>query len=268
MMCTTCGCGSNEMTIDGAHAHAHDAPHSHGAGHTHEHPHTDSSPSGHQRTISLEQEVLAKNQLLAERNRGWFGGREVFAVNLMSSPGSGKTSILERTICDLRGEIPISVLEGDQATSSDADRIRATGAAVVQINTGTGCHLDAHMVAHGVERLDLSPGSVLLIENVGNLVCPALFDLGESARVVVVSVTEGDDKPLKYPHMFRYGQMLLINKIDLLPYVRFDVAKCIEHARRINPELQVLTLSAETGEGMPDWYDWLRAHSPLRAGLR
>jgi len=267
MMCTTCGCGSNEMTIDGAdaHDHSHDSPYRHEPGHTHQHAHTHDGPSGHPRTISLEQDVLAKNQLLAERNRGWFGGREVFAVNLMSSPGSGKTSILERTIGDLRGEIPISVLEGDQATSSDADRIRATGAAVVQINTGTGCHLDAHMVAHGVERLDLSRGTVLLIENVGNLVCPALFDLGENARVVVVSVTEGDDKPLKYPHMFRSGQMLLINKIDLLPYVRFDVAKCIEHARRINPELQVLTLSAETGEGMRDWYDWLRGHRPLSA---
>jgi len=270
MMCTTCGCGSNEMTIDGAdvHEHSHDAPHSHETGHTHDHTHTHShgGRSGH--TISLEQDVLAKNQLLAERNRGWFAGREVFAVNLMSSPGSGKTSILERTICDLQGEIPISVLEGDQATSSDADRIRAAGAAVVQINTGTGCHLDAHMVAHGVERLDLSRGTVLLIENVGNLVCPALFDLGENARVVVISVTEGDDKPLKYPHMFRSGQLLLINKIDLLPYVRFNVAKCIEHARRINPELQVLTLSAETGEGMKDWYDWLRAHRPLGAPPR
>jgi hydrogenase nickel incorporation protein HypB len=278
MMCTTCGCGSNEMTIDGAdvHDHSHDAPHSHEPGHAHAHAHFHShggehgtqqhppAPSGHQRTISLEQDVLAKNQLLAERNRGWFAGREVFAVNLMSSPGSGKTSILERTIGELKGEIPISVLEGDQATSSDADRIRATGAAVVQINTGTGCHLDAHMVAHGVEGLDLSRGAVLLIENVGNLVCPALFDLGENARVVVVSVTEGDDKPLKYPHMFRSGQMLLINKIDLLPYVRFDMARCIEHAHRINPELQVLTLSAETGEGMPDWYDWLRARSPGR----
>jgi len=216
--------------------------------------------------VSLEQNILAKNQLLAERNRGWFAGRDVFAVNLMSSPGAGKTSILERTIRDLWGKISISVLEGDQATSVDAERIRATGAAVVQINTGAGCHLDAHMVAHGVERLGVPRGSLLLIENVGNLVCPALFDLGEQARVVVVSVTEGDDKPLKYPHMFRAGHMLLINKLDLLPYVRFDVERCIDHARRINPELEVLLLSAETGDGMPAWYDWLSTRR-ARAGV-
>ncbi len=275
-MCTTCGCGSNETTIDGESVHAQGGPvhahdHSHDAFHTHDHSHAgehDShdhhdAPMAQARTVSLEQDVLAKNQLLAERNRGWFAGREVFAVNLMSSPGAGKTTILERTIRDLRGEIPISVLEGDQATSSDAERIRAAGAAAVQINTGTGCHLDAHMVAHGVEHLNLARGTMLLIENVGNLVCPALFDLGEHARVVVVSVTEGDDKPLKYPHMFRSAQMLLINKVDLLPHVRFDMAKCIDRARQINPEVEVLTLSAETGEGMRAWYDWLRARRPL-----
>jgi hydrogenase nickel incorporation protein HypB len=279
-MCTTCGCGSDLATIDGAdmhgepgHAHQHD--HEHHQGHSHDHgPHHDhqhnpehqhhhgqdhvASPA-HGRTVSLEQNILARNQLLAERNRGWFAGREVFAVNLMSSPGAGKTSILERTIRDLRVKIPISVLEGDQATSADADRIRATGAAVVQINTGTGCHLDAHMVAHGIERLGVPRSSLLLIENVGNLVCPALFDLGEQARVVVVSVTEGDDKPLKYPHMFRTGHLLLINKLDLLPHVRFDVQRCIDHAQQVNPTLQVLLLSAETGEGMPAWYDWLLA---------
>jgi hydrogenase nickel incorporation protein HypB len=166
----------------------------------------------------------------------------------------------------MQREMPISVLEGDQATSADADRIRAAGAPVVQINTGTGCHLDAHMVAHGVERLKLARGSLLLIENVGNLVCPALFDLGEQARVVVVSVTEGDDKPQKYPHMFRAAQMMLINKLDLLPHVRFDVARCIDHARRVNPSLQVLQLSAETGEGMEAWYDWLREHHARAAG--
>ena len=261
-MCTTCGCGSDQMTIDGKDAHAHEHPH-----HDHGHPHHHDDPHGHGRSVSLELDVLAKNRLLAERNRGWFAGREVLAVNLMSSPGSGKTSILERTIRDLHDTVPISVLEGDQATSTDADRIRATGAPVVQINTGTGCHLDAHMVAHGIEALKLQRGSVLLIENVGNLVCPALFDLGEQARVVVISVTEGDDKPQKYPHMFRAGQLLLINKIDLLPHVRFDMARCIDHAQRINPELQVLTVSAETGEGMPAWYQWLseqrtRANSP------
>ncbi len=264
-MCATCGCGSNEITIDGAdmHEHAHDHDHEHP--HEHEHHHHHDALPMHGRTVSLERDILAKNQLLAERNRGWFVGREVFAVNLMSSPGAGKTAILERTIRDLREEMPISVLEGDQATSVDAERIRATGAAVVQINTGTGCHLDAHMVSHGVAHLGLSRGSMLLIENVGNLVCPALFDLGEHVRVVVASVTEGDDKPLKYPHMFRAAQMLLINKLDLLPHVRFDVERCIDHARRINPELQVQLLSAETGEGVEPWYDWLRAQR-ARAG--
>jgi len=268
-MCATCGCGSTDTTIDGKKVHA-DATHSHGHEHDHDHGdrhHHDDDHHHHDtdsRTVSLEEDILAKNQLLAERNRGWFAGRDVFALNLMSSPGAGKTSILERTIRDLGEEFPVAVLEGDQATTADAERIRATGAPVVQINTGTGCHLDAHMVAHGVERLDLKQGAVLMIENVGNLVCPALFDLGEGARVIVMSVTEGDDKPLKYPHMFRSGQLLLINKLDLLPHVRFDLAKCIGNAHEINPDLEVLTLSAETGEGMRGWYDWLRARTPQR----
>jgi hydrogenase nickel incorporation protein HypB len=246
-MCTTCGCGSDEITIDGAAAHDHAHDH-------HHHHHHDAGPAS--RTVSLEQAVLAKNQLFAERNRGWFAGREVLAVNLMSAPGAGKTSLLERTIREMP-DIGISVLEGDQATSADADRIRAAGAPVVQINTGTGCHLDAHMVAHGVERLAPPRGSVLLIENVGNLVCPALFDLGEQARVVIVSVTEGDDKPEKYPHMFQAADLLLLNKLDLLRYVRFDVDRCVARALAINPRLQVLHVSAETGEGMAGWYDWL-----------
>ncbi len=275
-MCTTCGCGSDEITIDGAaphdHTHTHDDHHTHDHstrdhhthdrhGHGHDHHHHET------RTVSLEQNILAKNQLFAERNRGWFAGREVLAVNLMSSPGAGKTSILERTIRELHDTLPISVLEGDQATSADADRIRAAGAPVVQINTGTGCHLDAHMVAHGVERLAPPRGSVLLIENVGNLVCPALFDLGEQARVVIVSVTEGDDKPQKYPHMFRVADVLLINKIDLLPYVRFDMDRCIASARDINPSAQVLRVSAETGEGMSAWYDWLTKHHARAAAV-
>lgn len=254
-MCATCGCGSDQITIDGTAAHAghtHDHGHHHDHGHGHHHH---DSPSGH--VVSLEQDVLAKNQLFAERNRGWFAGREVLAVNLMSSPGAGKTTLLERTLRERGDAMPMAVLEGDQATSADADRIRAAGAPVVQINTGTGCHLDAHMVAHGMERLALQRGAVLLIENVGNLVCPALFDLGEQARVVIVSVTEGDDKPLKYPHMFRGAHLLVINKTDLLPYVRFDTARCVDHARAINPELRVLSLSAETGDGMQGWYEWL-----------
>jgi hydrogenase nickel incorporation protein HypB len=250
VMCRTCGCASDVVTIDGMEPHTHDHAHHH---------HDDAVSAPGSRTVSLEQDLLAKNQLFAERNRGWFAARDVFTVNLMSSPGAGKTSILERTIFDLRDRLPVSVLEGDQATTADADRIRATGAAVVQINTGTGCHLDAHMVAHGVEHLKPPRGSLLLIENVGNLVCPAMFDLGEQARVVIVSVTEGDDKPLKYPYMFRAGDLLLINKMDLRPYVRFDVRRCIDLARRINPAMDVLLVSAETGEGMSAWYDWLQA---------
>jgi len=232
-MCTTCGCGSDEVTIDHVHHHHH-----------HHEPET--------RTVSIEQDVLAKNRLFAERNRGWFAGREVTAINLMGTPGAGKTTLLERTIREMDA-MPIAVLEGDQATANDADRIHAAGASVVQINTGAGCHLDAHMVAHGIERLVPSRGSLLVIENVGNLVCPALFDLGERARVVLVSVTEGDDKPLKYPHMFRTADVILLNKIDLLPYVRFDVARFAA-----NVDVPVLRVSAETGEGVSDWYAWLR----------
>jgi len=257
-MCTTCGCGADEITIDGKHAHAE----AHAHAHTHDHSHHDAA-SAHGHTVLLEQDILAKNRLFAERNRGWFAGREVLAINLMSSPGAGKTSILERTIRDLHGSCPIAVLEGDQATANDSDRIRAAGAPVVQINTGTGCHLDAHMVAHGVERLNPSRGAMLLIENVGNLVCPALFDLGEQARVVIVSVTEGDDKPIKYPHMFHACELMLINKVDLLPYVRFDVERCIGHAHQVNPRIEVLRVSAETGEGMQDWYQWLSKQSSI-----
>jgi len=212
----------------------------------------------HGRTITLEQDILAKNQALAERNRGWFEGREILALNLMSSPGSGKTSLLERTIRALHGEMPIAVVEGDQATTRDAERIRTTGCKVIQVNTGTGCHLDASMLARGLQQLKPPLGSLVLIENVGNLVCPALFDLGEWAKVVVLSVTEGDDKPAKYPHMFRACRLMLINKIDLLPHVRFDVDRCIAYAREVNPAIEVLLVSAETGEGVAAWCQWLR----------
>jgi hydrogenase nickel incorporation protein HypB len=194
----------------------------------------------------------------AERTRGWFDGRNVLALNLVSSPGSGKTTLLERTIRDLGGELPLAVIEGDQATANDAERIRATGCKVVQINTGTGCHLDAAMVGRGLKQLDPPAGSVVLIENVGNLVCPALFDLGERAKVVVVSVTEGEDKPVKYPHMFRASEVMLLNKIDLLPHVNFDVEKCVGYARQVNPRLKVLQVSATRGDGLADWYDWVR----------
>jgi hydrogenase nickel incorporation protein HypB len=277
-MCTTCGCSDKQdvsYTMPGAHthspdghahnhdhAHSHDHDHDHGHSHDHSHGHTDPRAALHAgmhgRTVVLEQEILAKNQALAERNRGWFEGREVLALNLMSSPGSGKTSLLERTIRALRDEMRIYVVEGDQATSNDAERIRATGCAVIQVNTGTGCHLEADMLARGMQQLKPPPGSLVLIENVGNLVCPALFDLGERAKVVVVSVTEGEDKPIKYPHMFRACRLMLINKIDLLPHVRFDVDRCIAYAREVNPDIEVLRVSAETGEGIEAWYQWLR----------
>ena len=275
-MCATCGCsddtGTRVTDPDHVHAghshdHSHDHEHEHGTttahdhahdhDHAHEHPHREDEPRPH--TITLEQDVLAKNALLAERNRGWFAGRSIVALNLMSSPGSGKTTLLERTIRDLGPELPMAVVEGDQETLLDADRIRATGCRVVQINTGSGCHLDAAMLADGLRVLDPPSGSVLMIENVGNLVCPALFDLGERARVVIMSVTEGADKPLKYPHMFRTADVVLLNKVDLAPHVDFDRAVFDELARRVQPDLEVLPISATRGDGLDAWYRWLRA---------
>jgi len=217
------------------------------------------------RTVLLEQQVLAKNDGLAEQNRSWLAGHGVFTVNLMSSPGSGKTTLLARTVRDLGGELTISVAEGDQETSIDADRIRAAGAEVVQINTGTGCHLDAGMLAGALHSLRPPSGSVVFVENVGNLVCPALFDLGERCRVVVMSVTEGEDKPLKYPHMFRAADLVLINKVDLLPHVHFDMRRCVDGARRANPKVGVLPVSATRGDGLDAWYAWLRQAAPARA---
>lgn len=267
-MCDTCGCSQPADAVtyrkpgdpdphahdhSHDHSHSHDHDHDHGPGHSHDHSHDNS------RQVAVEQDVLLKNNLLAERNRGWFAGRNILALNLVSSPGSGKTSVLERTITDLKGELPVTVIEGDQQTLNDADRINATGAPVIQVNTGHGCHLDAEMINRASEDLDPSGGSVLMIENVGNLVCPALFDLGEAAKVVIISVTEGDDKPLKYPTMFAASTICLINKIDLLPYVNFDVDACEAGARSVNPTLQFMRVSATTGEGMDVWYDWLRA---------
>jgi hydrogenase nickel incorporation protein HypB len=211
--------------------------------------------------VSLEREVLAKNNLLAERNRGWLAGRRVLALNLVSSPGAGKTTLLERTIRELKGELSLCVIEGDQESDHDAQRIKTAGCRVVQINTGTGCHLDAAMVARGLEQLDPAAGTLLFIENVGNLVCPALFDLGERAKVLIVSVTEGEDKPLKYPHMFRASELLILNKIDLLPHLTFDVDRFLENARLVNPALRILRVSAAHDEGLDDWYRWLRGQS-------
>jgi hydrogenase nickel incorporation protein HypB len=261
-MCTTCGCGSDEVRLEGGelgheHAHARDGAH-------HRHPdhagpvHAHAPEMSGVRTVSVEQDILAKNDALAARNRAGLRDMGIFAVNLVSSPGSGKTSLLERTIAALAGRTEIGVIEGDQQTSHDADRIRASGARAVQINTGRGCHLDAHMVEHAIERLAPGSGSVLMIENVGNLVCPAAFDLGEAHKVVVLSVTEGEDKPLKYPDMFRRASLMLLNKIDLLPHLDFDTDRCMGYARRVNPDIRIVRVSAKTGEGLGEWVDWIQ----------
>jgi len=284
-MCATCGCSGSpgeastllllhDHDHPHEHGHAHDHPHEHGEahghvhaphGHAHEHgeahghTHDEAPASTHARTVQLEQEILGKNRLIAERNRGWLQGRNVFAVNLMSSPGSGKTTLLERTVRDLGKSVAIAVIEGDQETRLDAERIRSTGVRVVQINTGTGCHLDAEMLRHALLELTPAIGSLLFVENVGNLVCPALFDLGEGARAVLASTTEGEDKPLKYPHMFRAADVILLNKVDLLPHLHFDVDRFIAHVRLVNPSANVLSISATTGEGLEAWYRWLKA---------
>jgi hydrogenase nickel incorporation protein HypB len=209
------------------------------------------------RVITLEQKVLAHNDELAAQNRSWLTERDIVTINLMSSPGSGKTTLLERTIREVGGAV--SVVEGDQETAFDAERIRATGAPVVQVNTGAGCHLDADMLARALRVLEPSPGSLVFVENVGNLVCPALFDLGERCRAVVMSVTEGSDKPLKYPHMFRTADVVVLNKVDLLPYVDFDRARFTDSLNQVNPSASVIDTSATRGDGMPDWYGWLRS---------
>ncbi|GAA4837817.1 hydrogenase nickel incorporation protein HypB [Saccharopolyspora rosea] len=210
------------------------------------------------RTVRLEQRVLAKNDRFAAANRAWLRDRVVLAVNLMSSPGAGKTTLLERTVRELGPALPFRVVEGDQETPLDADRLRATGCPVVQINTGTGCHLDAEAVGDALRSLRPPERSVVFVENVGNLVCPALFDLGEHRRVVIASVTEGEDKPLKYPHMFRAADLVLLNKVDLLPHLDCEVGAFTAHAARVNPSIGVLPVSATTGEGLARWYDWLR----------
>ncbi len=255
-MCITCGCNGN-----GHHIHGQE-------GQTHEH-----SSAGHEhhakdsRVITLEQDILHKNQLLAERNRGFFEARGITALNLVSSPGSGKTTLLERTLADLLPDTPCFVIEGDQQTSCDADRIKATGAPVVQINTGKGCHLDAEMVNASIKHLKPTQDAFLFIENVGNLVCPAMFDLGESARVIIISVTEGDDKPLKYPDMFHSADLCLINKIDLLPYVNFHVDKMIEYARQVSHIDTFIQVSATSGQGMEEWYSWLKEKASVEVSL-
>jgi hydrogenase nickel incorporation protein HypB len=255
-MCATCGCSGGTVLENLEHEHGHGHDHEHGHGHDHGHGRTET------RTVTLEQAVLARNDALADVNRKWLAERGILAVNLMSSPGAGKTTLLERTIRELGVQVQVSVVEGDQETVLDAERIQATGAPAVQINTGSGCHLDAQMLAGGLETLSPPDRSVVLIENVGNLVCPALFDLGEQARVVITSVTEGAEKPRKYPQMFRAADLVLLNKIDLLPYVDFDVDAFLDGARRANPGVEVLQLSATTGAGIDSWYGWLRGCLP------
>ena len=251
-MCATCGCGQTELAI---HPHDHPHPHEHGHDHGHDHDH-DHAPET--RRVRLEQDILAKNAEFAAGNRRLFAARGVFVLNLVSSPGSGKTALLARTVQVLREEFPVAVIGGDQQTANDAERIIAAGAPAVQINTGKGCHLDAHGVGHALGRLPLPEGGVLFIENVGNLVCPADFDLGEAHKVVILSVTEGEDKPLKYPNMFAASGLMLLNKTDLLPHVEFDVARCLDYARRVNPDIEILQLSARSGDGMAPWLDWVR----------
>ena len=291
-MCVTCGCSDNsQVTVtslendktshshthtlaDGTiiththqhhHSHVHNELNSQNGKTSHSHTHTHSSIKTseiharmHGTTVSLEQEILRKNDRIAEQNRHWFQERGILALNLVSSPGAGKTTLLTRTINDLKSQLPISVIEGDQETVNDAEKIRQTGCQVVQINTGTGCHLEAAMVQRGYLELNPPSNSILAIENVGNLVCPALFDLGEKAKVAILSVTEGEDKPIKYPHMFRASQVMILTKIDLLPYVQFDVNRCLEYARQVNPHISIFQVSAITGAGLNDWYEWLQ----------
>ncbi len=282
-MCTTCGCGAGELKIDGVamdhdivhadqhvHTHADGTTHSHAHERTHDHGHRYAPAHSHapgvsgKRKVQIEQDILAKNNAYAARNRERLLERGVFALNLVSSPGSGKTTLLCKTIGRLDGE-PVAVIEGDQQTSQDAERIRATGAPAIQINTGKGCHLDAHMVGHAMDKLNLAEDSLLLIENVGNLVCPAAFDLGEAHKVAILSVTEGEDKPIKYPDMFRAASLMLLNKIDLLPYVDFNMDVAIDYARRVNPGIRVICVSATSGEGMDEWLAFLR-DGTARAG--
>ena len=274
-MCTTCGCPSTDHDHD--HSHDHDHDHNHDHKHDHNHDHQQRHDSGHEHphnhkgkhshghgtepgkrtTIAIEEEILGKNNRLAGFNRALFKDKGIFVLNLVSSPGSGKTTLLERTLRDLSHKLRCAVIEGDQQTDNDARRIAATGVPVRQINTGAGCHLDAHMIMHGTDGFDMDNLDLLLIENVGNLVCPAAFDLGEHHKVAVLSVTEGEDKPLKYPQMFRNSTVMLLNKTDLLPHLDFDVEKCKEYARRVNPDIIIFEVSARNGNGMEAWYQWL-----------
>lgn len=303
-MCTTCGCGTGEVRIDGdaehehigedgivyrhvhhehahdahphdAHAHSHDSgEHHHADGHSHTHAHSlhfglgaahSHAPGMSQaRMVQIERDILSKNNDYAMQNRTKFAEQGILALNLVSSPGSGKTTLLVRSLTEWQAQLPIAVIEGDQQTANDAERIRATGVSAIQINTGKGCHLDAHMVGQALNKLQLADESLLFIENVGNLVCPAAFDLGEAAKVAILSVTEGEDKPLKYPDMFQAARLMLVNKCDLLPHLNFDVELAIANAKRVNPAITAICVSATTGQGMAEWRQWV---DNMRAGV-
>jgi hydrogenase nickel incorporation protein HypB len=280
-MCGTCGCGSLEVFIGGKRpprlqsrgpiSFRTPQPHSHASDVEHHHAQSleqsvdnasqlialQDLDSVQSRVIRVERDLFAKNDALAANNRGFFAAHNMLALNLVSSPGSGKTTLLVRTLNALKAKQGMAVIEGDQQTDNDAERIRTTGVPAIQINTGKGCHLDASMVGHAVEQLALKQGTLLFIENVGNLVCPAAFDLGEAAKVVVLSVTEGEDKPLKYPDMFRAARLMLLNKCDLLPHLNFNVAEAIANAQRVNPEIEIIQLSAQSGDGMDAWLAWI-----------
>jgi len=258
-MTTLLNLQSGETKDIGMHEHVHADGTRHV--HSHGHDHADGHHHEHGTTLEIQTRILAKNDALAARNRAWLAGREILALNLVSSPGAGKTTLLEHTIKALASEVALTVIEGDQATSNDGERIRAAGAPVVQVNTGSGCHLDAEMVRRGLAELRPLPGSILFIENVGNLVCPALFDLGERAKVIIFSVTEGEDKPLKYPHMFRAAGLVLLSKTDLLPHVDFSVEQAIANVRRTNPGVRIIEVSARTGAGVSDWLQWIRTEA-------
>jgi hydrogenase nickel incorporation protein HypB len=296
-MCTTCGCGTDDVKLEDAHAHEHGHAHDHSHDHEHEHVMADGTVVRHShshdgaahgehlhfgtgaahahapglsqsRMVQIERDILAKNDEHARVNREFLAARGIAALNFVSSPGAGKTTLLAESIRRLLPALTVTVIEGDQQTSNDADRIRATGARALQINTGKGCHLDASMVERALQRLQPEPESVLFIENVGNLVCPAAFDLGEAHKVVVLSVTEGEDKPLKYPDMFRAATLMLLNKVDLLPYVEFDVDKCIEYARRVNPDIEVMRISATKGDGVDNWLAWVKLNAVVARNER
>lgn len=276
-MCTVCGCGQGSETKNSGHIHhshsdehqTHDkAPHHHSHHHDDSNHHYGTGEAGvsvagfsQKNLIEIEQNILSKNDGYAENNRQWLATNKLLALNLVSSPGAGKTTLLVETLRNLKDRVSVGVIEGDQETANDADRIRGTGVAAVQINTGKGCHLDAHMVGHALPDLQLSQGGVIFIENVGNLVCPAAFDLGEAAKIVILSVTEGEDKPIKYPDMFAAADVMILSKIDLLPHLEFDTEKTIDYALRVNPDLTIIKLSAKTGEGLTEWQNWILSRS-------